>query len=111
MTKTKKTRPSPEANAYEKWRKKLWADPKFRQIYAEEAVKSDLWIQLVTARRDTGLTQAEMAKKLGVSQAQVARIEKDGYDAYTLNTLRKYVTALGEGFSLEVRINFPFATA
>ncbi len=44
-----------------------------------------------------GLTQAAMAKRLGVSQAQVSRIEKQGYDAYTLNTLRKYVRALGKG--------------
>ena len=48
-----------------------------------------------------------MAERLGVSQAQVARIEKRGYDAYTLNTLRRYVEALGEGFSLEVRIHNP----
>jgi len=39
-----------------------------------------------------------------VSQAQVARIEKRGYDAYTLNTLRRYVQALGEEFSLEVSV-------
>jgi predicted transcriptional regulator len=48
-----------------------------------------------------------MAERLGVSQAQVARIEKQGYDAYTLTTLRRYVKALGEGYSLEVRIRRP----
>jgi len=41
---------------------------------------------------------------LGVSQSQVARIEKRGYDAYTLNSLRRYVKALGDGFRLEVRV-------
>jgi transcriptional regulator with XRE-family HTH domain len=60
-------------------------------------------LQLVEARQDAGLSQAEVAKRLGVSQAQVARIEKRGYDAYTLNTLRRYVQALGDEFSLEVR--------
>jgi predicted transcriptional regulator len=48
-----------------------------------------------------------LAKRLGVSQAQVARIEKRGYDRYTLSTLRRYVQALGEGFSLEVSIKIP----
>jgi predicted transcriptional regulator len=43
-----------------------------------------------------------VAQRLGVSQAQVARIEKRGYDAYTLTTLRRYVEALDDGFSLEV---------
>ena len=46
------------------------------------------------ARQQTGLTQAEVAKRLGVSQAQVARIEKRGYESYTLNTLRRYPQAL-----------------
>jgi predicted transcriptional regulator len=45
-----------------------------------------------------------MAKRLNVSQAQVARIEKAGYDCYTLNTLRRYVEALGNNFMLEVAI-------
>jgi transcriptional regulator with XRE-family HTH domain len=66
-----------------------------------------LWLQLVEARQAAGLTQQEMAERLGVSQAQVSRIEKQGYDAYTLNTLRKYVTALGEGYQLEVTIHTP----
>jgi transcriptional regulator with XRE-family HTH domain len=58
----------------------------------------------VEARQAAGLTLAELAQRLGVSQAQVARMEKRGYDAYTLTTLRRYVAALGEGFSLSVEI-------
>jgi hypothetical protein len=42
-----------------------------------------------------------------VTQSQVARIEKRGYDAYTLTTLRRYVQALGEGYTLEVRVHQP----
>ncbi len=87
---------------YKKDQAKLMADPEFRKIYEEEAAKKELWLQLVEARQSAGLTQAEVAKRLGVSQAQVARIEKRGYDAYTLNTLRRYVQALGKGFSLQV---------
>jgi transcriptional regulator with XRE-family HTH domain len=76
-------------------------------MYDEEAAKSELWLQLVEARQAAGLTQAQMAERLGVSQAQVARIEKRGYDAYTLTTLRRYIAALGEGYSLEVHIHTP----
>ena len=89
---------------YERWRKRLWSDPEFGAIYEEEAAKSELWLQLVEARQTAGLTQADLAERLGVSQAQVARIEKKGYDAYTLNTLRRYVSALGSGYTLEVKI-------
>lgn len=89
---------------YHEWREKLHADLQYRKIYDEEAAKGELWLQLVEARKAAGLTQGEMAKRLGVSQSQVARIERDGYDAYTLNTLRRYVAALGADFELQVSI-------
>ena len=85
------------------WATKM-ADPAFRAVYDEEAAKKDVWLQLVEARQAAGLTQAELAKRLGVSQAQVARIEKRGYDAYTLSTLRRYVQALGADFTLQVAV-------
>ena len=93
--------------SYQRWQESLRQDPAFQAIYEEEAAKSALWLQLVQARLAAGLTQKQVAERLGVSQAQVARIEKEDYDAYTLTTLRKYVAALGEGFSLEVRIHTP----
>ena len=93
--------------SYQRWQESLRQDPAFQAIYEEEAAKSALWLQLVQARLAAGLTQKQLAERLGVSQAQVARIEKEDYDAYTLTTLRKYVAALGKGFSLEVRIHTP----
>jgi len=107
MTKKEEKQLSPGARSYLEWRDELWADPEYRAIYEEEAAKSELWLQLVEARQSAGLTQAQMAERMGVSQAQIARIEKRGYDAYTLTTLRRYVAALGEGFSLEVKIHTP----
>ena len=90
--------------SYRRWKEELMADPEYRAIYEEEAAKKELWFQLVEARLAARLTQTEVAKRLGVSQAQVARIEKRGYDAYTLTTLRRYVQALGDKYSLEVTI-------
>lgn len=105
---TKKERPAQAgARSYAEWRDSLHETPGYQDLYEEEAAKSELWLQLVEARQAAGLTQSQMAERLGVSQAQVARIEKRGYDAYTLNTLRRYVTALGKGFSLEVTIHRP----
>ncbi len=95
------------ARLYEEERARRMADPEYRAIYDEEAVKLDLWLQLVEARMDAGLTQVEMAQRMGVTQAQVSRIEKKGNDSYTLNTLRRYVKALGDGFTLEVRVLTP----
>jgi HTH-type transcriptional regulator/antitoxin HipB len=90
--------------SYQRWQERLRNDPEYQAIYDEEAAKSELWLQLVEARQAAGLTQAELAKRLGVSQAQVARIEKRGYDAYTLTTLRRYIQALGPEYRLDVSV-------
>src|ERR1700694_1723242 len=89
---------------YEEDRARMMADPEFRKLYEQEAAKKELWLQLVEARQAAGLTQAEVANRLGVSQAQVARIEKRGYDGYTLTSLRRYVQALGDDFTLQVAV-------
>jgi predicted XRE-type DNA-binding protein len=90
--------------SYRQWVNDLKADPAFQQVYAEEAAKSELWLQLVEARQAAGLTQQQVAERMGITQSQVARIEKQGYDAYTLRTLRRYVEALGDDFSLQVSV-------
>jgi DNA-binding XRE family transcriptional regulator len=92
------------AERYRRWREKVLSSPEGRRIYAEESAKKEMWLQLVEARQQAGLTQQELAERLGVSQAQVARLEKRGYDAYTLTSLRRYVEALGNGYRLDVSI-------
>src|SRR6266702_5162858 len=87
---------------FEEDKARALADPEFRAIYEAESSKKELWLQLVEARKAAGLTQAELARRLGVFQAQVARIEKSGYDSYTLNTLRRYVRALGKRLEVAV---------
>lgn len=102
--KTKRYTQEDGGRLYEEERAKRMANPEYKAIYEEEAAKSELWLQLAEARQAAGLTQAELAKRLGVSQAQVARMEKNGYDSYTLTSLRRYIQALGKGMILEVKI-------
>ena len=92
---------------YEKWSQQFETNPRLKKIYAEESVKMELWLQLAEARQAAGLTQAGLAKRLGVTQSQVAKMEKRGYTSYTLNTLRRYVQALGDDYSLEIAIRRP----
>jgi DNA-binding XRE family transcriptional regulator len=101
-----KTRTQGQARYDAYWAPQM-VDPAFRAVYAEEAAKKELWLQLVEAREAAGLTRAELADRLGVSEAQVARSERRGYESCSLNTLRRYVDALGEGFSLTVSVTQP----
>ena len=50
-------------------------------------------IDLASIRRTTGLTQTELAANLGVGQAQISKIERQG--DMLISTLASYLTALG----------------
>ena len=50
--------------------------------------------QLVSLRRELGLSQTEVATRMGTSQSAVARFEAGDLDA-RLSTLERYTAALG----------------
>ena len=49
-------------------------------------------IDLAAIRRATGLTQTQLAAKLGVGQAQISKVERQ--DDMLITTLASYLTAL-----------------
>lgn len=60
-----------------------------------------LAIELRWARQDAGLSQAELASRVGVSQQQIAKLEKPGANP-SIVTLRKVAAALGVRVQLEL---------
>jgi transcriptional regulator with XRE-family HTH domain len=56
--------------------------------------------ELAEMRRSAGLTQAEVATLLGVSQARISQIEHGQVDS--LDTLRAYAQAVGAEVSIVV---------
>jgi ribosome-binding protein aMBF1 (putative translation factor) len=50
--------------------------------------------QLMTLRRELGLSQAEVASRMGTSQSAVARFEAGDLDV-RLSTVERYTSALG----------------
>jgi predicted transcriptional regulator len=78
--------------------KRLSVFPGFRQM-AER--RHSLSGQLVSLRRELGLSQTEVAVRMGTSQSAVARFEAGDLDV-RLSTVVRYATAVGG--SLEWRI-------
>ena len=58
--------------------------------------------ELVRARRESELSQTEIAARMGTSQSAVARLESGGLDA-RLSTLERYAAALGCTVNWQVR--------
>ncbi len=69
-----------------------------------DAAPLPLGAQLAQARRAVGLTQTELATRMGISQMQVSRLEGETQRNYTLGALQRYVDALGGAYRLDVAI-------
>ena len=78
----------------------LREDPQYAREYVALGDEFALVDTLVRARNANGLTQSQVAERLGVAQPAVARIES-GRNV-SLKTLRRYAGALG--CRLEVRL-------
>jgi transcriptional regulator with XRE-family HTH domain len=61
---------------------------------------------LKDARLQAGLTQADLARRLGVSQAAVAKLERPGANP-TVDTLNNALWATGHRLSLEASVRRP----
>jgi transcriptional regulator with XRE-family HTH domain len=75
--------------------------PGFREMGER---REQLAAELVARRQALGLSQTEVAARMGTSQSSVARLESGSSDIL-LSTLERYAAALGDelGWRLETR--------
>ena len=81
-------RESEERSAY-------FTDPANVAEIEEQQARMDLVIALYEARKAAGLTQKQLAEKLGTTQANIAELER-GKRNITFSTLAKYARACGK---------------
>jgi ribosome-binding protein aMBF1 (putative translation factor) len=70
-----------------------------------EREEGELLDALLKARHEAGLTQAELAARMGTQAPAVARLERSlatGKHSPSVATLRKYVKACGKDLRLQV---------
>jgi len=73
-------------------KRKMLADRDARAAYDKLADEFDLSRELIAARVRAGLTQAEVAERMGTTQSVVARLES-GAQMPSVNTLLKFAKA------------------
>ena len=85
---------------------KLMARPGVRaEVDRLEREESALLDALLKARQDAGLTQAQVAERMGTQAPSVARLERalaTGKHSPSVATLRRYVKACGRRLVLQV---------
>lgn len=77
------------------WVEKKLESTKIRKMANDEYEKLCIAEQLIKIRHEAGLTQSEVAKKVGTTASAISRYENIEYDRYELNTIRKIVEACG----------------
>jgi len=76
-------------------------DPEFAEGYDEGYEQFKFGVMLQMSREKAGMTQEEVAQKLGTKKSAISRIENHA-ENITLSTLHKYAKALGKKVNLEI---------
>jgi predicted transcriptional regulator len=84
-------------------KERLLKNSKVRKEYDKLEPEFQLAQSLITARLKKGWTQAELARRVGMQQPNIARLEGGNYDKVSLPTLKKIARALGT--RIQVRLS------
>jgi len=76
-------------------------NPKFKKYYDEYGKQLEIAYQILQLRKQKGMSQTELAKKIGTKQSNIARIEA-GQQNFTTDTLQKIASV----FKRELKIEF-----
>ncbi len=69
----------------------------------QELVKAQLTLQIHSVLQESGLTQAEVAKILGVRQPQVSLLMRNRAGSFSVGRLMEFLTALRRDVEITVR--------
>jgi len=60
-------------------------------------------VQLASLRKFSGISQKELAKRVGTSQQQISRLESPSYEGHSLSMLRRVADVLGATVHVEIQ--------
>lgn len=83
---------------HQKWS----SNPDYIAEYEAASLEFDMARQLIEARVHSGLSQDELAKKMGTSQSTIARLES-GTSLPSIRTLVKYAEATSCDFQFSLK--------
>lgn len=98
MSRRKKTQ---KAVDFQEYLAKKLRNPKFRKYYNEYGKQLEIAYQILQLRKQKGISQAELARRLGTKQSDVARIEA-GQQNLTTDTLQRIASA----FKCNLKVEF-----
>jgi len=80
-------------------------DPDFAERFKKAGEAWDVALKLASLRKASGLSQKELAKRVGTSQQQISRLESPAYEGHSLSMLRRVAEVLGATLYVEIQPN------
>ncbi len=78
-------------------------DPDFAERFKKAGEAWDVALKLASLRKASGLSQKELAKRVGTSQQQISRLESPAYEGHSLSMLRRVAEVLGATLYVEIQ--------
>jgi ribosome-binding protein aMBF1 (putative translation factor) len=79
--------------------------PELRRLTEEARVNAAVAQLIYEARNKAGLSQAELARRIGTRQSVISRLEDADYEGHSLSMLQRIAAALGQ--CVEIRFFAP----
>ncbi len=87
--------------SFTKFKKEMLKDKDIREAYNNLGPEFALMAALIEKRLERGLTQKELAKKIGTKQSAIARLESGNYNP-TVELLEKVAKALKAKLTISI---------
>lgn len=91
-----------ELRAWKDAKKELLSDPETAKEYEDLRPQYEVISQIIKARDEQGMTQAELAERTGIRQSNISRLEGGNYNP-TLKFLARVAKGLGMELHIELR--------
>lgn len=78
-------------------------DKDFTERFKKAGQAWDVALQLAALRKKSGLSQKELAQKVGTSQQQISRLESPSYEGHSLSMLRRVAEIQGATVRVEIQ--------
>jgi len=90
-------------SSFKQFKRRALSRPDVKAAYDASAEEFAFLDEVLKARAETGLTQAEVAERIGTTQSAIARLESaQAKHSPSIATLQKYAKALG--YTVQVKL-------
>jgi transcriptional regulator with XRE-family HTH domain len=75
--------------------------PEMQELLREARLNARIAREIYTLRTERGLTQKELAQRIGTTATAISRLEDADYDGHSLSILKKIAKALGKEIDVQ----------